>query len=59
MANPDTVYLLHAPEFTVFQGRRDALQQLAASSGQKVELVEVFRERSGRPLIELVRLVPD
>ncbi len=59
VANPDTVYLLHAPEFTVFQGRRDALQQLAAESGQKVELVEVFRERSGRPLIELVRLVPD
>lgn len=59
VADPTTVYLLHTPEYTVFQGRREALQALAASSGRHVETMTIFGERSGRPLVELVRLVPD
>lgn len=59
VATPTTVYLLHSPEFTVFQGRREALQQMAAATGQHLEVITVFGERSGRPLIEMVRLAPD
>ncbi len=59
IADPTAVYLLHTPEFTVFQGRREALQGLATAAGRQMEVVAVFRERSGRPLIELVRLTPD
>jgi 4-amino-4-deoxy-L-arabinose transferase-like glycosyltransferase len=59
VADPTQVFLLHTPEFTVFQGRREALQQLAAAAGRQVVVVATFGERSGRPLIELVRLEPD
>ncbi|MBK7203265.1 glycosyltransferase family 39 protein [Candidatus Amarolinea dominans] len=58
IADASTVYLLHTPEFTVFQGRREALQALAAGQGRRLEALALFRERSGRPLLELVRLVP-
>jgi hypothetical protein len=59
VADPAQAYLLHTPEFTVFQGRREALQELAAAAGRHIAVVAVFGERSGRPLIELVRLEPD
>ena len=56
VADAGTVYLLHTPEFTVFQGRREGLAALAASQGRRVESLALFRERSGRPVLELVRL---
>lgn len=59
VADPATVYLLHSPEFTVFQGRRELLQELAADAGRHMEVIAVFGERSGRPLVDLVRLLPD
>ena len=57
IADASTVYLLHTPEFTVFQGRREALQALAAGQGRRLEALALFRERSGRPQLELVRLI--
>lgn len=56
VADANTVYLLHTPEFTVFQGRREELEALAAAHARRVESLALFRERSGRPALELVRL---
>lgn len=56
IADLNTVYLLHTPEFTVFQGRRQQLEALAAAQDRRLESLALFRERSGRPLLELVRL---
>ncbi len=56
VADANTVYLLHTPEFTVFQGRRAELEALAAAQGRRGESLALFRERSGRPALELLRL---
>ncbi len=54
--NPDNVYLLHAPDYTVFQGRRDTLIESAAELGLTAEKVEEFNQRNGQPLFEVWRV---
>lgn len=58
LANPDNVYLLHAPEQTVFHGRREVFLALAQAAGREATQVEVFRQRDGTPLFEVWRVAP-
>lgn len=58
VSNPTVIYLAHTPEFSVFQGRREALAALAAAQGKRVESLALFRQRSGLPLLEALRLAP-
>ncbi len=56
LADPDRLYLFHTADDTVFRGRREALVALAAEHGLQLSTEATFYERSGRPLIEVVRL---
>lgn len=56
--NPDNVYLMHAPDSTVFNGRRDVFLKMAAEYDLTPVLEIAFSQRDGTPLFELWRLVP-
>jgi hypothetical protein len=58
LANPDNIYLLHAPEQTVFAGRREAFIQAVADQGLQAVQEQVFTQRDGTPLYELWRVLP-
>jgi len=58
LTNPDTIYLLHAPDATVFQGRREIFLQLVAEQQQEAQLEVSFAQRDGTPLYELWRAQP-
>jgi hypothetical protein len=57
LANPNNVYLAHAPEETVFRGRVEALAALAQAQGLALRAEARFAERSGRPLFVVYRAV--
>jgi Dolichyl-phosphate-mannose-protein mannosyltransferase len=57
MDNPANLYLAHAPANTVFRGRVEALAALAAAHGMAIQEVAQFRERSGRPLFVVYRVL--
>lgn len=57
LAQPDAVFLLHAPDRTNFGGRRELLFELAAAQGLQPETLAVVRERSGAVYGEVVRMV--
>ena len=54
---PDTLYLAHTAENTVFGGRVEALAALAAERGLTLREAARFAERSGRPLFVIYRAV--
>jgi len=56
--NPDNVYLLHAPNATVFAGRRERFLSLAQTMGLEPTLQQIFSQRDGTPLFELWRVYP-
>jgi Dolichyl-phosphate-mannose-protein mannosyltransferase len=56
--DPDSLFLAHMPDVTVFDGRVDALKALAAQRGLELEEQGRFSERSGHPLFVLYRAVP-
>jgi hypothetical protein len=56
--NPDSIYLLHAPGYEVFTGRREAWLAAAAQRGLTPRLEATFTQRDGTPLFELWRLAP-
>jgi len=58
LARSDTLYLFRAPEDTVFQGRRQLLEELAGRMGRRVVEEEVVRERTRRPAFVVVRIEP-
>ncbi len=55
--NPHNLYVAHIGEFSVFRGRVEALEGLAASRGQRLVEAARFGERSGRPLFVVYRTV--
>ena len=55
--NPDNLYVAHTGEFTIFRGRVEALEQLAAARGFRLEAAARFGERSGRLLFLVYRVV--
>jgi hypothetical protein len=54
--NPDNVYLLHAPEQTVFGGRRELFLAEASARGLEAVLEQKFAQRDGTPLFEVWRV---
>ena len=56
--NPNNIYLAHAPDSTVFQGRVEALESLATQRGLELKEERRFRERNGRTLFIAYRVVP-
>ncbi len=58
LSQPDTLYLAHTPEDTVFRGRVEALAAMAGERGLQLQEERVVAEKSGRPLFVVYRLVP-
>lgn len=58
IGNPAHVYVAHAAERTVFQGRVEALQALAAAHGLTLVEEAQFGERSGLALFMVYRIRP-
>jgi len=56
--DPSNVYLFHVPEETVFRGRRQVFDRLAAEAGLVPRVEAVFYERSGRMIFVLTRVEP-
>ena len=56
MSDPTRLFLVRSPEETVFQGRRAALQTLAAERGKELALLETIYDRSGRAMFEIWRI---
>jgi hypothetical protein len=56
--DPNSLYLAHMPDVTVFGGRVDALKELAAGRGLALEEAGRFAERSGHALFVLYRAAP-
>jgi hypothetical protein len=55
LADPSRLYIVRMPENTVFAGRREALEALAADRGLKLEVVEAFYDRSGKTMFIVLR----
>ncbi len=53
--NPDTLYLAHLPEYTVFRERVNMLADLASKRGMTLRQRAVYAERDGTPLIIMYR----
>ncbi len=58
LVNPNNVYLLHAPDHTIFAGRRAVFVQMAKAAGLTLVQEQQFRQRDGSVLFELWRAVP-
>ena len=53
--NPDTLYLAHLPEYTVFRERVNTLADLASKRGMTLRQRALYTERDGTPLIIMYR----
>jgi 4-amino-4-deoxy-L-arabinose transferase-like glycosyltransferase len=54
LADPTRVYIVRMPGETVFQGRREALESLAAAQGQRLVVREAIYDRSGQVMFVLL-----
>lgn len=55
LADPSRLYIVRLPENTVFAGRREAMEALAAAQGLKLTVVEAFYDRSGKTMFVVLR----
>jgi hypothetical protein len=58
LANPNNVYLLHAPDQTIFAGRRELFVQMTKTAGLRLVKETQFSQRDNQVLFELWRVVP-
>jgi len=56
LSDPTRLFLARSPEETVFQGRRSALQTLAAEQGKELAPLEIIYDRSGRAMFEVLQI---
>lgn len=54
LADPTRSYIVRMPEETVFRGRREALESLAAAQGQGLVVQEAIYDRSGRVMFVIL-----
>lgn len=59
LADPTRVYIVRMPGETVFQGRREALESLAAAQGQSLVVQEAIYDRSGQVMFVLLGVESD
>lgn len=57
LTNPANVYLLHSPQATIFQGRREQFLAEVDALGRAAQVDVTFAQRDGMPLYELWRVV--
>jgi hypothetical protein len=58
LADPTRFYIVRMPEETVFQGRREALESLAAAQGQSLVVREAIYDRSGKVMFVILGAEP-
>lgn len=58
LQRPETLYLFRVPQDTIFQERRDAIKQVAASLGLRMQKDKTLRGRDGRSTFLVYRAVP-
>ncbi len=58
LADPTRFYVVRMPEETVFRGRREALESLAAAQGQGLVVQEAIYDRSGRVMFVILGVEP-
>ena len=56
--DPSRLYIVRMPENTVFAGRREALEAIAATNGLKLTMVEAFYDRSGKTMFVVLAVGP-
>ena len=56
LGHSDNVYLLHAPQYVVFEGRREAFLAAAEQRGLLAHMIQSFAQRDGQVLYELWRV---
>jgi hypothetical protein len=54
LADPTRFYIVRMPQETVFQGRREALENLAAAQGQALVVQEAIYDRSGKVMFVIL-----
>jgi hypothetical protein len=54
LADPTRFYIVRMPQETVFQGRREALESLAAAQGQALVVQEAIYDRSGKVMFVIL-----
>ncbi len=54
LGDPTRLVIVRSPEETVFQGRRAALEEMAAARGLKLVSRETISDRSGRAMFEVL-----
>lgn len=55
-SDPEALYVGHVPGRETFAGGRERLEQAAASTGYRKEILRVIQDSNGRPVFELFRL---
>lgn len=58
LADPTRSYIVRMPEETVFRGRREALESLAAAQGQGLVVQEAIYDRSGKVMFVILGTAP-
>jgi hypothetical protein len=53
--NPNTLYLAHLPEYTIFRERVNTLADLASKRGMTLHQRALYAERDGTPIIIMYR----
>ncbi len=58
LQRPDTLYLFRVPQDTIFQERREAIKQVAATLGLRMQKDKTLRGKDGRSTFLVYRAVP-
>lgn len=58
LQRPDTLYLFRVPQDTIFQERRDAIKEVAATLGLRMQKDKTLRGKDGRSTFLIYRAVP-
>jgi len=58
LADPETVYIFHSPEETVFE-RWEPFQALVAREGKNISVEKVFTDRSGKQIFVPMKVVEE
>lgn len=57
LGRPETLYIFHSSQWTIFKQRWEAFQALVQEAGRRAEVVEWFYDRSGMEVFLLVQVV--
>ena len=58
-ANPDAIFIGHAPGFEVYPGSRERVTRAAENAGRRVQVIQTISDAHGRPVFEISRWAPN